>query len=205
LRAIVRFDVRSSLRHRRAHSDYVVCTPCGRRDAIACGRKSISAPIATESRPCAPKLSAIHYPAFLVRVIARIRWHDCCGRSRVFIIRHRAAMAGVRKLRSLGDSLPIGSNRPQNPPAAGTLNSPARRSNVEAVQRCARRLPERLRGPRPHPVAPRWKQPFSCHWFRRGKARPGWDAWAPKRSLKGEQKRSRPARDLAGKSQIGLV
>ena len=52
----------------------------------------------------------------------------------------RLQPAGMRKLRSLGDGLPIGSNRPQNPPAAGTLNSPAKRSNVEAVQRCDQAL-----------------------------------------------------------------
>jgi hypothetical protein len=46
--------------------------------------------------PFAAEISAVHYSAFLVGVIARIRWHDRCGRQRVFINRQRAAMAGVR-------------------------------------------------------------------------------------------------------------
>jgi hypothetical protein len=65
------------------------------------------------------------------------------GRSRYVrstSIRDIASTSQLRKLRSLGDGLPIGSNRPQNPPAAGTLNSPAKRSNVEAVQRCDQAL-----------------------------------------------------------------
>ena len=114
----------------------------------------------------------------------------------------------MRKLRSLGDGLPIGSNRPQNPPAAGTLNSPAKRSNVEAVQRCDQALGDyqsACAGLDPVPLRRDGNNHSPVTGSGEGRRNRVGALGAPKRSLKGEQKRSRPARDLAGKSQIGLL
>ena len=54
--------------------------------------------------------------------------------------KRRQRTSALRKLRSLGDGLPSGSNRPQNPPVTDTLSGPAKRSYVEAVQRCNQAL-----------------------------------------------------------------
>jgi len=70
----------------------------------------------------------------------------------------------LRKLRSLGDGLPSGSNRPQNPPVTDTLSGPAKRSYVEAVQRCNQALGDyqsACAGLDPVQLARAMKQPLS--------------------------------------------
>jgi hypothetical protein len=94
--------------------------------------------------------------------------------------------------------------------AADTLAGPANRSYAETVQRyhqacCAYNSSCAGKTFDPDQLAAA-KQTLSCYEFRRGKARPGWDAWGRARpKLSGKQKRSRPARDLAAKSRIVLV
>ena len=88
------------------------------------------------------------------------------GSDRFYVATGRVRHVAFAQIVVIGDDLPSGSNRPQNPSATDTLNGPAKRSYIEAVQRRNQALGDcqsACAGLDPVQLARARKQPLSCH------------------------------------------